>query len=456
MILKRHRVHIHLVSGLFFLALVLILATSIILFVRLQPVGDIGTARKGVVSEQTLVKNNTTHYPVFHDPKIDAVMETYVKGESLAFEKATEHKKDVRNHLAITYELRQFGTRTATVGFTRLESIVGEPDRISRKDVVIDLIEKREIGAKDIIQQTPTARRNLAYLLHDYFKQQTSMSLTPAQLVGLLDIQLTDITDISLSANDVIFSLNPYNPKSSEGKAFIAISRPLLKGIINDAYSVTDPNVKPVSEQSAQFRIVSQPPKGNTINPAGKLIALTFDDGPSDATPQLLDALDAYQSQATFFVLGHLASTYAATLQRMVREGNEIGNHTWNHPNLRLQNQAGLDSQILATQSAIQAATGGYTPVLVRPPYGFTNSAVKQYLASHGLKEALWNADTNDWKDRDPQVIYDRIMTDARDGQVILIHDIYPASVQAATRAIRDLKIQGYQIVTVSELYKYR
>jgi peptidoglycan/xylan/chitin deacetylase (PgdA/CDA1 family) len=254
----------------------------------------------------------------------------------------------------------------------------------------------------------------------------------------------------------VTFYINPYSPQSREGKATIAVSKTLLKNIINDQYVQPDSEKQTITEQSVQYRIAAQPPRGDTINPAGKLIALTFDDGPGNLTPQVLDVLDMYQSHATFFVLGHLASTYASTLQRTVREGNEIGNHSWNHPNLRLFSAAGLDGQILATQNAIQAATGGYTPVLMRPPYGFTNPVVRQYLGTHHLTEALWNADTNDWKDRNAQVVYDRIMGDARDGRVILMHDIHPTSAQAAVRAIRDLKAQGYQLVTLSQLYRYR
>lgn len=450
-------VHIHFVSGLLFLAATLLLATAIILFTRTQPTNDvIGATQKGVISEKTLLKNHTTHYPVFYDAKLDAIIKAHVNRQVDAFEQVTKNTKDIRNHLFVNYEIQHYGSRTATVSFNRLAIVAGQPNRFSRTNLILDLVEKREVGVKDVLQQTPQARKKLAYLFHDFFKQQIGMGITPMQLVGLLELQLADIENVGFGEHEIIFSINPYDAKSKEGAATIAVARTLLKDIVNDQYVASDPNKQSVSEQSTQYRMSSQPPPGNTINPTDKLIALTFDDGPSDITPQLLDALDTYQSRATFFVLGHLASTYATTLQRIVKEGNEIGNHSWNHPNLRLLNSTGLDSQILATQSAIQTATGGYAPVLMRPPYGFTSPTVKQYLLGHNLREALWNADTNDWKDRDPQVIYDRIMSDARDGRVILIHDIHLSSVQAAIRAIRDLKAQGYQLVTLSELYKYR
>jgi hypothetical protein len=143
--------HVRFVSGLFFLAVALLLATGIVLFTRVQSGEIIGTAKKGIVSEQTLVKNYTTHYPVFHDAKLDAIVGAYVKGQVDAFEKATENKKNLRNHLVVDYEIQHYGSRTATLTFVCLESIAGQPDQLSRKNVTLDLGEKREIGVKDIL-----------------------------------------------------------------------------------------------------------------------------------------------------------------------------------------------------------------------------------------------------------------------------------------------------------------
>ncbi len=236
----------------------------------------------------------------------------------------------------------------------------------------------------------------------------------------------------------------------------VKIDKALLDDVLSGAYTKPDEDTQLVTPLVAQYHIQSRPLPGDTINPTVRMLALTFDDGPGDLTPKVLDQLGVYESHATFFVLGHLVDTYKATLQRDLREGNEIGNHSWNHPDLRSLSPAGLDQQVLGTQSAIQAATGGYTPRIMRPPYGGTNPAVQRYLEAHGLTQTLWNVDTNDWLDRNADVVYGRIMASAADGRIILVHDIHPTSVQAALRAIRDLKVQGFQLVTVSDLLKYR
>jgi peptidoglycan/xylan/chitin deacetylase (PgdA/CDA1 family) len=308
---------------------------------------------------------------------------------------------------------------------------------------------------QDIFQQTPSARRILSRLLHDSLKQQATPPLAGPELVGLLEMPLDRIQNVSLEVNTVTMYLSLHDTANPRDTIAISINKSLLKDALTDRYRAEDPDTIAVKSTRSDYQIITPPLAGDTINPAGKLIALTFDDGPGDMTPQLLDALDMYESHATFFVLGHLVSTYQATLQRAIHEGNEIGNHSWNHRDLRTQSQAGLDQQVMGTEQAIQAATG-YTPTRMRPPYGGTNPAVHQYLANHNLTQTLWNVDTNDWRDRDAQLIYDRIMGAAVDGRVLLLHDIHPTSVEAALRAIRELKAQGFQLVTVSQLYQYR
>ncbi|HET6746837.1 MAG TPA: polysaccharide deacetylase family protein [Candidatus Saccharimonadales bacterium] len=438
------------------MAVVLLLIAFSIIALRSPGLTEITTGRKTNVSKATFLKNYTVHYPIFHDAALDAIISRHTEEYIAHFEKRLAGKNDIRDHLTVNYEANHVGTITTSITFISKETVSGQPDVISSQHLVLDMQNKKQLTAQDVIAQNLSARQTLAKLLHDYFKQAGVVS-SPLELVNLLELQLADLHDFSLDAHSLILYLNPHQPSiTNAGLAPVAIDKSLLGGVLYDTYTKPDSDVQPADPLVASYHIQSPPPAGNIINPDGRMLALTFDDGPDNLTPSVLDRLDTYQSHATFFVLGHLVDTYKATLQRAIREGSEIGNHSWNHPDLRSLSPAELEWQVGATQAAIQVATGGYTPRLMRPPYGGTNSLVAHYLETHGLRQALWNVDTDDWRDRDAEVIYNRIMANAADGRIILLHDIHPTSVQAALRAIRDLKAQGFQLVTASDLYRYR
>lgn len=404
-----------------------------------------GTTSK--LHSRTLSKNQTLHYPVFHDQQLDAIVGDYVSGEAKRFETETASRSD--SHLTLTFQLAHYSDRVVTVSFSRSKQIAGQPDVNEVTSLILDRQQKRRLLTHDVIAQTPQARLALAQLIHDYFKMRPELGLSPADYVGILELPHDGVEVLRLESNTVVL-----RAPLKGGTVDVAISKQLLDGVLTPAYVDSAIDTLPVASMQTQFAILERPPR--SINPHDKIIALTFDDGPGDLTPALLDALQAYEAQATFFVLGHLAETYKVTLQRMVREGHEIGNHTWNHPDLRLQSAPGRDHQIMATQHAIQAATGGYIPQQMRPPYGATTPELLHYLNERHLRQSLWTVDTQDWRDRDSELIYQRIMSSATDGQILLLHDIYPSSITAAIRAIRDLKLQGYQLVTMSQINQYR
>ncbi len=184
--------------------------------------------------------------------------------------------------------------------------------------------------------------------------------------------------------------------------------------------------------------------------PNGKMIALTFDDGPSKYTDRILDCLEQYGAKATFFVVGNSVNAYPNTLKRAHQLGMEIGNHTMTHPNLKTLGADSIKSQLERTNSAIISA-GGTTPRLLRPPYGNYNSTVQKVA---GMPLILWSIDTLDWKTRNADKTVSCVLNEVKDGSVILMHDLYSQSADAAVRLIPLLIDRGYQLVTVSELAK--
>lgn len=184
------------------------------------------------------------------------------------------------------------------------------------------------------------------------------------------------------------------------------------------------------------------------IDPNKPAIALTFDDGPGPRTMELLAQLEKYNAHATFFMLGQKVSSYPDAIRKMQEIGCELGNHSYDHPDLSKLDAAGIQSQISQTNEGIRGIAGNGATVL-RPPYG----AISSTLSSNaGMPMILWNIDTLDWKTRNAQSTIDAVMKDVKDGDIILMHDIHSETIDAALQLIPRLQAEGYQLVTVSEL----
>ena len=181
------------------------------------------------------------------------------------------------------------------------------------------------------------------------------------------------------------------------------------------------------------------------------MIALTFDDGPGEYTETLLDTVEKYNIHVTFFMLGQNVEGRESTIQRMVKLGCEIGNHTWDHPEQTLPNMD-LDSvmqEFQKTDDALVKACGQASTVC-RAPYG---AITDEQMSAVGKPFFMWSTDSLDWKLMDADADYNAVMNgDLTDGTIILMHDIHEPSVQAAIRMIPDLIARGYKLVTVSEM----
>ena len=186
----------------------------------------------------------------------------------------------------------------------------------------------------------------------------------------------------------------------------------------------------------------------NKINPNNPMVALTFDDGPGPYTLKLLEGLEANQAKATFFMLGSRAGVYPETVKRMVEIGCEVGNHSKTHVQLTQVSNAVVQAEISETNAAILNASG-ISPGYLRPPYGSSDNRVR---AIANMPVVLWSVDTLDWKSKDVEQIKQAIRSTIKDGDIVLMHDIYQTTVDAILQLIPELKAQGYQFVTVSEL----
>lgn len=200
--------------------------------------------------------------------------------------------------------------------------------------------------------------------------------------------------------------------------------------------------------------IVDAPPDVGERGGGSKLIALTFDDGPRrTTTTQLLDGLAQRGVRATFFLMGKNVEVNRDLVERMEAEGHQVGIHTYDHRrNLLGLNRADFAAQVDRTRD-ILAEILGHDDFVLRPPYGLTDVGVRKWA---GAPIILWSIDPEDWGDQNADREVDFIAQRARDGAIILMHDIFEPTVEAALRVVDLLHAQGYYFVTVEELFSQK
>jgi peptidoglycan/xylan/chitin deacetylase (PgdA/CDA1 family) len=183
-----------------------------------------------------------------------------------------------------------------------------------------------------------------------------------------------------------------------------------------------------------------------------KCVALTFDGGPSETTPPLLDILKKEKVHATFFMQGkyHIVK-YPDVVRRIAAEGHELANHTWSHKVLTKLKPAEIRAELTPVQDDIAKLTG-HKPVLMRPPQGRTDEKVSKVCRELGLAQVLWSVTAKDYETNDSALIKKRVLDQTKRDGIILLHDLHKGTVPAVPSIIEELKRRGYTIVTVSQL----
>lgn len=179
-------------------------------------------------------------------------------------------------------------------------------------------------------------------------------------------------------------------------------------------------------------------------------VALTFDDGPSSFTDRLLDCLEKNQVKATFFMVGEEINNFPDTVQRMEALGCELGNHSYTHVDFTTLSSEDMSAEIAGVDELLMNLVG-HGATVVRPPYGSVNDSVR---ATVGTPMILWSIDTLDWETQDAQQTVDTVMENVTDGSIILMHDIFSASVDAVEMLVPQLISEGYELVTIHEMAK--
>ncbi|MGI6164034.1 MAG: polysaccharide deacetylase family protein [Bacillota bacterium] len=422
------------------------------------------------------------HYPVFGKKKVDGSTKEFVSGVISAFLEEVEDYEtnypDLKAELNIDYETWLVKDRLVSIKFIILRNMpyYAHPD-IEIRTAVYDLETERPVFLKDILPHGNL--KNIAELVReelrlspnysDYLDSDLFMSGT--EPVG------ENYSNFVLTKEHIMFLFQKYQVfPGAAGTPSVRIPYGHLEGIIHtefygtslhpdmpgesgshgDSDSRRDPDFlqgpdSPRDNDGAGGPLVEIKRPVREIDPDKPMVALTFDDGPfAKSTGSILHTLAANDAVATFFVLGNRVSSNETLLARMMNEGSEIGNHSFNHKQLTTLSPDELQQQIQKTQAAIKKATG-YEPVIIRPTYGSYNEELRE---SAGMPMILWSVDTRDWETRDAAYVSKKVLECVQDGDIVLMHDIYVSTADAVKIIVPELKSRGYQLVTVSELHE--
>lgn len=380
---------------------------------------------------ETIIEENSHYkigmnYPITQYKKIDRAISSYINTcyQDFLKEQSENISLDTVEELNIDYTLYE------------------------NEDLISITLFKTKNEEEEIQTYTYSLKKNAFLSPEDFVSLSTLYSMANT----LLFERFGNVLDLSLLKENLhtnLFSIDHeyfylYYPPSTLSKKYkdtIIIDIPLEK--LNIQVEKTINVNQEIMEAEIDLEKVN-----SIIEMNKKVIALTFDDGPSSHTEDIISILKENEAVATFFILGNKVKTYENVLRKSLEYGNELGNHTFNHKWLTKLKDEEIKKQIEDTQNIIYE-TLGYTPVLFRPSYGSINKRVREDIS---LDVVLWNIDTMDWKYKSVSKIRDRATLNAEDGSIILMHETYERTKKALPEIIQILKEKGFVFVTISEL----
>lgn len=365
---------------------------------------------------------------------------------------------EVEVELSLSYDAYRIGERYATVmenGFL-MSSFMAHQEDLALA-VTADLQTGKLLTADDILTEAGKAvalklltdRLSQVYGAMDDAQADESWLSNCALLPSGVAVVFVR-GDLLPSALGTLRVILPYAELGAAGALSPELDIAQVQEIKSDVsdYDVTQEQTRPVQTQAPAETAVRR------IDPDKPMIALTFDDGPSEVTPRILAALDEVDGRATFCVVGNRVANYEDVVLQVAQQGSEIACHTWSHKKLTTLSQEGIARELERTIAAVGKVANAPVRVL-RPPYGSVNKDVRAVTRSMNMLIASWSVDTLDWSTRNEEKTYRAIMKGAKNGSIILCHDVYETTAAAVERAIQELSAQGYQFVTFSELMSF-
>lgn len=348
-------------------------------------------------------------YPLIKNKKIDLKINNFVEENKKIYNQNSDNIKS----MIVNYEIQEYKNIT----FVELNSFIYYEDDYVENNEIISF----KTDTKEILK------------LKDIFNTPYYISKLTTKTINQDKQQINEENNFILSKSGLVIKYNYLN-KIKEYK----INYDEIETYLKEEYKMDDiviPLLTPTKRNLNKYK-------------NKKLIALTFDDGPSNNTKYFIKELQKRDALVTFFVVGNRVKKYEDVLKEAYLMGNQIGSHTYSHKNLLYLNEEEITKEIEKTNEAIYNVIGT-KPTIIRVPYGNINKKIRSIS---NMNHILWNVDTLDWKYKNSNRVYKEIIKHAEDGNIILLHDIFKTSVNGVLKAIDELKKQGYEFVTIDEM----
>ena len=391
-------------------------------------------------------------YPVLKNNEINKDIKDFIRDEKKLFKDSIKDIDTYENELNISYN---YSIKDSLYSiYIKSYSYIGKNNKYTWNDKIIYYDSKlnKEIYVSNIIIDNKfyeVLRNNCYdYLINNKDKYKVYDSSIIRKRLIAIDSNY-ELISFNKDSIEVIFE--PHSVSDFDNEIIVKIDYNYVINYLNSNYfSIYD------TEKEMNTGNVEK--KYNRIRDSKdfenkKLIALTFDDGPAYAkTDKLITELDKRNARVTFFMLGQLAIKQKDLVKKVYDHGHTIGSHTYDHKNLKKLDDDKLKFEIDYTNEILSNIIGEEIR-FVRPPYGSYNQDI---LSKVNMAFILWNVDTLDWKLRDAEKVRDYIVEHAKDGDIILLHDIHSTSVDGVIMAIDILKNEGYEFVSLDEMLVYK
>lgn len=393
---------------------------TVIFFLIILLCGCSNKEVKTYIDEDKLVSIN---YPITSINVLDNEITTYV---NKTYSKFKNIKSNVKPELNISYTYKEINENIINVSLKT--EIIANITINKIKTYTYNKITKKFLTLEDLLP-------DLTSLDYD-IKKELLKKYQEADMEYLSNVNLDYFT---IDDENLTIYFNPAEIKSNyDTLIYLDIPLDSLKLLID------------IDKTKGSDTYLSI--KKRNISENDKVVALTFDDGPSKYTDKILDILNEYDACGTFFLIGSKVEFYSDVLNKALKNGNELGNHSYDHKLLTRLSESEFKEEINKTQEAIKKVTG-FTPTLFRPTYGGYNNTLKSYT---DLKFVLWDVDSRDWQVKSKEKILQNVIPNVKSGSIILMHDNHEYAVNALEDMIKDLKEKNYKFVTVSELLEIK
>ncbi len=322
------------------------------------------------------------------------------------------------------------------------------------KVFTINIEEDRLYLLTDFIEETDENKEELTQIILEQLAEDKELQAKVIEDELVESLASFDDMKWSITEEALILYWNEYEIAAGEaGVIQLALPIEKIQHLISDKKHKLLTLEFPVEPEETD---VIERPEQEPLDPDGKYVALTFDDGPHQTvTDSVLNTLKEYDAKATFFMLGIQVDYYPSLVQRIAEEGHEIGNHTNTHPDLSKVDTSRISKELETTNQRIFEIIGRY-PTGFRPPYGAYNDNLVTQATNYNLPIIMWSVDSLDWKTKNATSISHEILSMTTNGSIILMHDIHDATAAALPNVLKNLKNQGYSFVTVSQLLDWR